>query len=232
MEHLESMFDDSLFDDMPRHQRCQPDYVFGAMLAQLELSMPSNRSGEADEIAKRLREFGWWKDFRNPFQTLPGEHFWFSPDIWLVALDETEEWRSDLQMPYRQHLRSIERVWWLDFSQQTHIASTKASYYMHPLYHRVNLALDNTMSHQRYNEVNEAISDYVESSLGSSQYFGANRINQLLALFLDGEFADKVAYVGNPGYDFNELDGESDRDKYDGSFTDTVQESLLANRLL
>jgi len=190
---------------------------------EAEKELRTHDAFAADTLARALQAAGCWKSFREPFQTIEGQWFWFPIDIWVVAMDETEYW--NLPAKYKKHIERVECVYFFDSQAKTHLSSLTASYCMWFVENRAVFKGD----------VDDDLRDEIDSWIRTHQeeervgYQNCDDVER----FITRHQYDRgcVHHHGNPGIDLTELDGDDAEAQYN-SLIDGLLEGFCSNSVL
>jgi len=181
------------------------------------------------DILQALHQAGYWKDFRKPFTTLPGESFWFLPDLWVVALDITDIYGGgDLSVlgPGHEWIERIEEVRFFDRTQVTHLCSFGGTYWL--LHIEDQAVFKPGVPEQVKDDIDVAIQG--PSSRTPDDYFNQDEIDALLEEHQKNNSA-RVHHIGPPGIDISQMDGEADCDRYN-TMMDELRQAYRENPVL
>jgi len=183
-------------------------------------------SGEqvADDIEDLMRKLGAYSSFREPFQTIPGETFWFLPDIWIVAFPEKSEWFFPEDEAWVGHIKEIYGVYLFDRNERTHLCSFSASYWLHHLY---NCPVFVGGEDDTPDDIKDTANQYLMHT-EEPRYYDTNSIDAIIDKHLLDTDPKVVLHVGNPGADFTMLDGDTDGERYD-NMMDALVEHYSSN---
>lgn len=200
------------------------EQILGEALAELDKKIrEAGLTDAADDAAEALYAAGWWADQRQPFRTIAGDRFWFRPDLWVVALDVTDQYELgafDEPALAGQWIKRIESVCFFDRSQITHLCQLRGSYFLMHLEDR-GVFRDGCPV-----DVRERLDRELFQNHDQDTCHDCGTINRFIELHRTEPH--RVAHLGNPGRDLRDFDGESMRERY-AAMLEAERSELTAN---
>ena len=171
---------------------------------------------ELGDLAYVLRKLGYRWVNNDPDRD-PRRGFWLQPDVYVVAIDETDMWH--LGETDMQQVQRIEGVYFFDRNIVTHLGSLQGSYMLHGLEHRAQLKPGTSEDDE------SRIQDLVADEPCEDDYFSTSTVDQILCHYA----SPNVSHIGCPAEaNFEELDGHTDEERYE-SLIETLREEFHAN---
>ena len=151
---------------------------------------------------------------------------WFAMDIWAITRDETQYWTYKEQ-PWAKYVERIEGVYIFDKNVVTHLCSFSGSYWLEHIEDRVIWKDEPEVP----DDLRESANDWIYSNGGmgeSSNYFDEKDINRFLELHKSERF--RVFNYGNPGLDWNDVEGDDDNERHNeamGGLLDSFRSNCI-----
>lgn len=160
--------------------------------------------------------------------TVGYDRVWMPMDIFVVVFDETSDY--DLStFPNGDKIERIEGVYFFDRNMHIHQCSIIPDYDLEHLEQREVLkdGLEDQLGETAYEILRDEVNSAVRDSVGETY---TTRTVSSIERFLEQHGADrgKVYHFGDPGGDWNEVDGDDDQQKH-RAIMESVREELQSN---